>query len=515
MGEKGSLKNMLKDFFKIQKKLKKKKELEQEEKQIKEIEKRKKRKAKILIIIGYLGSLITFPFTKKRKNTPTNSSPNSTYIKNSKTKLQNINSNYNIQRPQNINLIKLNKKKQIQNKPIAKVNNTSFQKIKPNFYLNQQSINKQPTLIKSQTKQNNSTSQKIKKDNRNNKYVANAVIVGALASHFAGKVSKEILNSVNTIFTDIPENNITNEHEEYSNLKINRIDNSSTNNFIKIQHDNNLTHNKINTINDKVNTSSKHNEHGIEQVSQTINIALEYKENIKETTQKENNQPQNHIREESNIKKINISKEKIDHNKTSELKSEQLNENFKLPTIDIKNAFQMINNDISKQEMELEQIKQYLQNTDPKEQKLISIIKEKTFTLLNPVFSLFQNTIFGKLVHSVIINHRIKYIRKITNQQYQIKYYNLKTILKNINSQKEIMINNIKINNNSLEEIESLKMELLKLNIESLEVLKTFQYLTNLENNIIKQNNKIKSQIEKANELEKKGKIKIKKLKAS
>ena len=77
------------------------------------------------------------------------------------------------------------------------------------------------------------------------------------------------------------------------------------------------------------------------------------------------------------------------------------------------------------------------------------------------------------------------------------------------------MINNIKINNNSLEEIESLKMELLKLNIDSLEVLKTFQYLTNLENNIIKQNNKIKFQIEKANELEKKGNIKIKKLKAS
>ena len=77
------------------------------------------------------------------------------------------------------------------------------------------------------------------------------------------------------------------------------------------------------------------------------------------------------------------------------------------------------------------------------------------------------------------------------------------------------MINNIKINNNSLEEIESLKMELLKLNIESLEVLKTFQYLTNLENNIIKQNNKIKSQIEKANKLEEKGKVKIKKLKAS
>ena len=87
--------------------------------------------------------------------------------------------------------------------------------------------------------------------------------------------------------------------------------------------------------------------------------------------------------------------------------------------------------------------------------------------------------------------------------------------MKNINSQKEIMINNIKINNNSLEEIESLKMELLKLNIDSLEVLKTFQYLTNLENNIIKQNNKIKFQIEKANELEKKGNIKIKKLKAS
>ena len=195
----------------------------------------------------------------------------------------------------------------------------------------------------------------------------NAVIVGALASHLAGKVSKEIWNSVNTIFTDIPENNITNEHEEYSNLKINRIDNSSTNNFIKIQDENNLTHNKIDTINDKVNTSSKHNKHGIEQVSQTINIALEYKEEIKETTQKENNQSQNHIREESNMKKINISKEKIDHNKTSELKNEQLNENFKLPTIDIKNAFQMINNDISKQEMELEQIKQYLQNTDQKE----------------------------------------------------------------------------------------------------------------------------------------------------
>ena len=35
MGEKGSLKNKLKDFFKIQKKLKQKKKLEQEVKQIK------------------------------------------------------------------------------------------------------------------------------------------------------------------------------------------------------------------------------------------------------------------------------------------------------------------------------------------------------------------------------------------------------------------------------------------------------------------------------------------------
>lgn len=543
MGEKGSLKNKLKDFFKIQKKLKQKKKLEQEVKQIKEIEKRKKRKTKLLIIIGYLGNLITFPLTQKKKNYKTTNpqKSNSIYNKNGNEKFQKTNSNYNKinpLKPEKINILKENKEiKQKQTNFIIKLNNTSLEKIKKNIncnsYLNQQSINKQPTLKKSQTKQNNSMNQKLinSKEKEKNKYVANAIVAGALASHFVGKVSKEILNATSSIFTDIPKDDTIDQQQEYSNLKKekNMIDNSFPNNFIE-SIDNNLKKDRpiypeIGTINDNVKTPIKNNIQSIEYLNQTVNTTLEKNKNIKKINQ--NNQPQGSIKEEIkieenkiskediNVKENTTSKEKISHDKVNELEKEQLNENFKLATIDIKNAFQIINNDISKQEMELEQIKHYLQNIDQKEKKLISIVKEKAFALLNPVFSLFQNTIFGKLVHSIIMNHRIKYMRKITNQQYQIKYYNLKNILKNIHSQKEIMINNIKINNNSLEEIESLKFELLKLNTDSLEVLKTLQYLTNLENNIIKQNNKIKSQIEKANELEEKGKVKIKKLKAS
>ena len=57
------------------------------------------------------------------------------------------------------------------------------------------------------------------KEKEKNKYVANAIVAGALASHFVGKVSKEILDAASSIFTDIPKDDAIDQQQEYSNLK--------------------------------------------------------------------------------------------------------------------------------------------------------------------------------------------------------------------------------------------------------------------------------------------------------
>lgn len=174
-------------------------------------------------------------------------------------------------------------------------------------YLNQQSINKQPTLKKSQTKRNDSMNQKLinSKEKEKNKYVANAIVAGALASHFVGKVSKEILNATSSIFTDIPKDDTIDQQQEYSNLKKekNMIDNSFPNNFIE-PIDNNLKKDRpiypeIGTINDNVKTPIKNNIQSIEYLNQTVNTTLEKNKNIKKI--KQNNQPQDSIKEEIKI----------------------------------------------------------------------------------------------------------------------------------------------------------------------------------------------------------------------
>ena len=109
--------------------------------------------------------------TQKKKNYKTTNpqKSNSIYNKNGNEKFQKTNSNYNKinpLKPEKINILKENKEiKQKQTNFIIKLNNTSLEKIKKNIncnsYLNQQSINKQPTLKKSQTKRNDSMNQKL------------------------------------------------------------------------------------------------------------------------------------------------------------------------------------------------------------------------------------------------------------------------------------------------------------------------------------------------------------------
>lgn len=456
MGEKGSHKNKLKDFFRI---LKKKKE-----KQIKEQETKKKRLKeknilkKILIIIGYFGNVITYPLTKEYN--PKDKKPETNFP----SKKNNV-SKFEKQFIVNKNEIIFDSKKKKEFKKIYKFQNYNDSNLK-------QSIHKKETIQKNELIQNNKSKKKkrdlifttnhtsIKKTNDSThseitlkeRVIPKVLVAGGLASHTLGSVSKEVIETIQNVMNQVKnnENNLTEQKKE---LNINIIKKNNIN--------------LRNIENEKTNEQEKFlNEEKMQEKS--------LKPDIKE--------------KRNDLKPILLS----------------INE--------IETSNSIIKNDIEKEENEWFYIEHSLKLLDENKKKkfIPSIIQKKSFDILSLPIPFLKNSWLSKIVNSIIINHRIKRMKKLINKEYKVEYYNLKKILSNIDNQKDIILKNIRINKNSLEEIENLKEELLKINDNSLEVRKANRYLAQIELDLINQNRKLKEQLEQNKNLEEKGKEKIK-----
>lgn len=553
MGEKGSHKNKLKDFFRILKK--KKKKLENEEKELKE--KRKLIKSRILMIIGYFANVITYPLTKKKTKTNEEvSKENTTSINFKKTNQKNHNEN-------------LKKRKQ----KLVLIPNLIVQKSPSNPIINNQNNKKQEISNKetifiektNHTKQEPENSKFVLKQ----QVIPKVLIAGGLATHVLGSVSEKILKNIQDVVNvdNKKSNNKTlKENQKVSNVeKINKPNQNLQN--TEIQNKNFLKENKetdsINNENKEISFlenlhSTKTNDKKVYSLENTdLKIedneikTLENQQSIK-TEDKEVHSLENlHSKTENqkaqSLKKIDLkikdekrkSSKNLQSVKDVELKENTLEKPFpkeimmkkeKVPLninnsnkniepiflsmSEIKSSASIIKNDIENEEIEWFYIDHSLKELDEKKKRSLipTIIQKKAFDILSLPIPFFKNSWLSKIVRSVIINHRIKRMKKLINKEYKIEYYNLKKILENIRNHRDIILKNISINKNSLEEIEKLKAELLKINDNSLEVIKANQYLSQIELDLIKRNKKLKEQLEQNKKLEEKGKEKIKTL---
>ena len=490
MGEKGSHKNKLKDFFRI---LKKKKE-----KQIKEQETKKKRLKeknilkKILIIIGYFGNVITYPLTKEYNLKDKKPETNFPSKKNNVSKFEK-------QFIVNKNEIIFDSKKKKEFKKIYTFQNYNDSNLK-------QSIHKKETIQKNELIQNNKSKKKkrdlifttnhtsIKKINDNThseitlkeRVIPKVLVAGGLASHTLGSVSKEVIETIQNVMNPVKnnENNLTEQKKELN------IDIIKKNNI-------NLRNIENEKANEQVIQNKKHFENQDE-------IRNPDKEKTEIVVSKKNEQEKFLNEEKMQEKSLKPDMKE----KRNDLKPILLSIN------EIETSTSIIKNDIEKEENEWFYIERSLKLLDENKKKkfIPSIIQRKSFDILSLPIPFLKNSWLSKIVNSIIINHRIKRMKKLINKEYKVEYYNLKKILSNIDNQKDIILKNIRINKNSLEEIENLKEELLKINDNSLEVMKANRYLAQIELDLINQNRKLKEQLEQNKNLEEKGKEKIKTL---
>lgn len=285
------------------------------------------------------------------------------------------------------------------------------------------------------------------------KITSQAIIIGALSSHLAGKVSKEIIES--------------------------------------------LKYNKNEKENLSPNTSFDLEEQNLkvkkEQVIQ------------RETT-------------DNNIHPINQEKIEEKNEENSKQEAKQDLEPFYIQVEEIKLAHDIIQEDLLQQELEIEKLKEKLKSVSEQEGKKIKLnaIKNTSFKLVNffnPFHHFFKNTFISRLIHSILINHKVKKMRRIIEKENMVKYYNVKKILKEISDKKDIIQKNILININTLEEINVLRNDLLKENSNLLEVIEILEDLKKIEKEILEKNRKLQEDLEKTKQLEEKGKIKIKEFK--
>lgn len=545
MGEKGSHKNKLKDFFRILKK--KKKKLENEEKELKE--KRKLIKSRILMIIGYFANVITYPLTKKKTKTNEEvSKENTTSINFKKTNQKNHNEN-------------LKKRKQ----KLVLIPNPIVQKSPSNPIINNQNNKKQET--------------KNSKPVLKQQVIPKVLIAGGLATHVLGSVSEEILKNIQDVVnvdnkksnnktlkenqkvsnvekinkpnqnlqnTEIQNKNFLKENKETDSINNENKKTDSINNenkeisFLENLHstktndkkvyslentDLKIEDNEIKTLENQQSIKTEDKEvHSLEnlhsktenQKAQSLkNIDLKIKDEKRKSSKNlqsvKDVEPKENTLEKPFPKEIMMKKEKVPLNINNSNKNI---EPIFLSMSEIKSSASIIKNDIENEEIEWFYIDHSLKELDEKKKRSLipTIIQKKAFDILSLPIPFFKNSWLSKIVRSVIINHRIKRMKKLINKEYKIEYYNLKKILENIRNRRDIILKNISINKNSLEEIEKLKAELLKINDNSLEVIKANQYLSKIELDLIRQNKKLKEQLEQNKKLEEKGKEKIKTL---
>ena len=464
MGEKGSLKYRIKDFFKIKKYLLEKKKREKQDKKQRKKQFSYYSRPKIFItkLLSCLGLCISyFFFHEKRKSLNNRNSKKKLILcsdkKESKKEIKITKKNIPFQKEkiiikrkkEHLINIKLPQDIQIKVSKVVKEKNKEsediFKQENKKEIVNSKEINTCKKQLKNLNKENIQEVKPLKK------FASKAIIMGALGSHFIGKVSKEVIESISynndqkkeLLFTTTP--NIKEKNLESKNQKI--------------------VEKKIDSINQEQNNE-------------------ENKKNDKIYPQE--------IRQEL--------------------------EPFYVRVDEIKTAHEIVQKDLLEQEFDIERIKEHLKTVTEQEGKKIKLnaIKNtasKLINFINPFHYLFKNTFISKLVHSILINHKVKKMRRILEKENKVKYYNIKKILKEIKDRKDIIQKNIYINLNTLEEINILKNDLLKEDYNILEVVEILEDLKKIEINILEKNKKLQEELEKTKELEEKGKVKIKEFK--
>lgn len=293
----------------------------------------------------------------------------------------------------------------------------------------------------------------------NNKIVSNTIVVGGLFANASYHLVKEIISS-------IPYNVETQEKEL-----------EEQDNDIKIEYKEELKNNITDQI--KINN---------------IEVLKE------EVINKENKELQE--------KKQDDKKEKIKVKNKEILKDKNL-----IYSNDFKLSSDLIFNDLKEQEKELEEIDKKFNNL--KISKINLFIKKALNIAVSflPI-KLFKNKLIGTLTSGLILNNRLKYIRKLTNSyDKEIILYNYKNILKEIKGNIDCLEKIKMISIDSLEQIEIIRNNILndyQDSLEDEEVKNVLNHLKELELDITKKILKIEKEEEKLKKAEEKGKQKIK-----
>ena len=317
---------------------------------------------------------------------------------------------------------------------------------------------KDPSEEKLEEVINNNIEQGSKNKDINNKIVTNSIVVGGLLANASYHLIKEVISS-------IP---YKNENQENKLLEEKNID-------IKIENKEELDNN----INDEI----KKDNVDILKVERSDNKKLKV------------------LQDEKRTDKIEIKKNEV-------LKDKNL-----IYFKDFKLSSDLIFNDLKEQEKELEEIDKKFNNL--KLSKINLFIKKALNVAISflPI-KLFKNKFIGALTSGLILNNRLKYIRKLTNSyDKEIILYNYKNILKGIKDNLDCLEKIKMISIDSLEQIEIIRNNILNDYQEYLdaeEIKNALNHLKELELDITKKILKIEKEEEQLKKVEEKGKQKIK-----
>lgn len=243
---------------------------------------------------------------------------------------------------------------------------------------------------------------------------------------------------------------------------------------------------------------------------QDNDIKIEYKEELKNNIIDEIKVELKDNKDEEKLQEIKyaVKKEKI------EIKNKEIFKEKKLIFLnDFKLSSDLIFNDLKEQEKELEEIDKKFNNL--KISKINLFIKKALNIAVSflPI-KLFKNKLIGTLTSGLILNNRLKYIRKLTNSyDKEIILYNYKNILKEIKGNIDCLEKIKMISIDSLEQIEIIRNNILndyQDSLEDEEVKNVLNHLKELELDITKKILKIEKEEEKLKKAEEKGKQKIK-----
>lgn len=476
MQEKGSLINKIKDFFKIQKlKSKKRKEKEEKKKKKEQIRFYSRKKIVLLTIIGLFIGLFE-PRKKQKQNimkinnkiTIIELKLDKTLVKEEIEKIEEKVSNINFEL----------KKLKLKNKDEAKKIETKLISINRKIEHKKEEIEKKSIINRKTKKENNNTPVKEAKKNKieqnlkkeqpenninenkqsiivsplNKKGMSSVVIIGGLSAHVIGKVFKEVTDGLYFSNSEVK------EKKKFDDTK-----------------------------------------------KQDVDQDLESKDNKEE----------NYYNQIIQIKKQKEVSNKKENNK--------FKEKWILDKQDISISLNIIQKELMEQEKEIEQFRINIMNMNFESKKRIILSKVGFLMkgIINITFSflpikLFKNKFVGTITSAIILNSRIKCLKRIMNgENNQIKLNNYKYILNEIKGKRDALLKTKEININSLNELESIKKEIMtkyEIDLDNPEIMEILDNLNKTKEKILKYNEKIDKKIEKNKEMELNQKQKIKKL---